>query len=264
MDTTSNFETILIIGIGTLGMVILALGIVFFFLTYQKRLQKQQLQLSRVKAEQQKQLLENTVVSQEKERKRFAADLHDEVGALLSVIKMNLGRIEKKQEEDKLKVLAGETKNYLDDVISQVRRITRDLSPPTLEKFGLVHAMNEFINKATGAQQMNIYFWTSGGQPRFESKLEIAAFRIFQELINNAIKYSQASEVAVKIKYDKENLYLSVCDNGVGFDIKKAEASGLGLKNLESRVGILRGKYKIRSAPGKGTTFILATKIKVL
>ena len=85
--------------VGTFGMVLLALSILFFFITYQKRMLKKQLELNEIRARQQKEILQNTILAQEKERKRIAQDLHDEVGAMLSVVKLNIGRIEKKSKE---------------------------------------------------------------------------------------------------------------------------------------------------------------------
>ena len=124
MDS-GNSQLILVYFIGTVGMILLAAALFFFFVTYQKRLLQKQLEVNKIKQEQQEEIIKNTIQSQEKERKRIARDLHDEVGAMLSVVKLNVGRIEKKSEDQKAKDLAGETKSYLDEVITQVRRISR-------------------------------------------------------------------------------------------------------------------------------------------
>src|SRR5690606_27940057 len=113
---------------------------------YQKKMLKKQLELNETRAKQQEEILRNTITAQEKERKRIAQDLHDEVGAMLSVVKLNVGRIEKKSEEEIAKKLAAETKTYLDEVITQVRRISRSLLPPSLEKLGLFFALEELAN----------------------------------------------------------------------------------------------------------------------
>ncbi|NQU87324.1 MAG: hypothetical protein HQ541_16345 [Mariniphaga sp.] len=257
-----NSDIVLILVIGTMGMVILALGILFFFLTYQKRLQKQQLHLSRIKTEHQEKLLENTVVSQEKERKRFAADLHDEVGAMLSFIKLNLGRIQKKEGNSEITELATESKKHLDQVITQVRRITRDLSPPTLEKLGLVEAVNEFIGWVNKSDAIQIQLYIIGEKARFNPKYEVAVFRIIQELVNNSIKHSETPFISIKLKFNQDWMFLSVSDYGKGFDVEKATSKGLGLKNIESRTSIFKGRYKFKSKPGKGTSFILVAKIQ--
>lgn len=257
MPGSENSEIILVYFIGTVGMILLAAAIVFFFVTYQKRLLVKQLELNKVKADQQEEILRNTIQAQEKERKRIAQDLHDEVGAMLSVVKLNIGRIEKKSEEEKSKELAGETKKYVDDLITQVRRISRALLPPSLEKLGIYFALVEFTNWVNKSELIKIDCWKSGEQIRFDSKDELAVFRIVQELINNAIKHSGAKNIKVNIRFSNNKMNIVLTDNGKGFIIEEKLNSGLGLKNLESRTQILGAKFKIKSKPGKGTTAII-------
>lgn len=256
----ASADLILVYFIGTVGMLLLAGGIFFFFVTYQKRLLNKQLELNLVKQQQQEEIIRNTIRAQEKERKRIAQDLHDEVGAMLSVVKLNVGRIEKKSEEEKAKALATETKTYLDDVITQVRRISRALLPPSLEKLGLFHALEELANWVNKADSLKIVCWKSGEQYRFDSRKELAIFRVVQELINNAIKHSGASVVNVKARFSDGGMAVSVSDNGKGFDIEEKMNTGLGLKNLESRTEIAGARFKMRSEPGKGTTAIIVLK----
>jgi signal transduction histidine kinase len=257
MAEESN-SIILIYFIGTLGMVLLALSIFFFFVTYQKKMLKKQLELNETRAKQQEEILQNTISAQEKERKRIAQDLHDEVGAMLSVVKLNVARIEKKSEEEVAKKLATETKTYLDEVITQVRRISRALLPPSLEKLGLYFALEELANWVNKSDQLKIVCWKSGEQFRFDAKKELAVFRIVQELLNNSIKHSEAGIIHINSRFSpNNNLMISVSDNGKGFELNEKMATGLGLKNLESRTQIMNAKFKMKSTPGKGTTAII-------
>ncbi|QGY42864.1 sensor histidine kinase [Maribellus comscasis] len=243
--------------IGSLGMIILAVAIFFFFVAYQKRLLKKELELSKVKSDQQEEILRNTISAQEKERKRIARDLHDEVGAMLSVVKLNVGQIEKKSESEKAKTLAGETKSYLDEVITQVRRISRDLLPPSLEKLGLSFAIQELVNWINKSGKIEIEYWCTGEPVRFEIKKELAVFRIVQEIVNNALKHAEASRIQIKTRFSNSTLAVSVSDDGKGFDLNEKLETGLGLKNLESRSGMIGAKFKMRSIPGKGTLAII-------
>ncbi len=253
----SNSITVVYL-VGSLGMIFLAISIFFFFLIYQKKMLKKQLELNETRAKQQEEILRNTISAQEKERKRIAQDLHDEVGAMLSVVKLNVGRIEKKSEDEVAKNLAAETKTYLDEVITQVRRISRSLLPPSLEKLGLFFALEELSNWVNKSEQLKIACWKSGDQFRFETKKELAVFRIVQELLNNAIKHSEASNIYINARFSpNNNLLISVTDNGLGFELKEKMVTGLGLKNLESRTQIMDAKFKMKSAPGKGTTAII-------
>ncbi len=238
-------------------MLLLAGGIFFFFIAYQKRLLQKQLELNRVIQNQQEEIIKNTIQSQENERRRIACDLHDEVGAMLSVVKLTVGRIEKKAEAEKAKELASETKNYLDDVILQVRRISRSLLPPSLEKLGLYFALEELANWVNKSDQLAIECWKSGEQFRFESKQELAVFRIVQELVNNAIKHAEASRISIYIRFAKQLVTLVVGDNGKGFLLEEKRQTGLGLRNLESRSEMANAKFKMKSSPGKGTRAII-------
>lgn len=228
-----------------------------FFITYQKRLLKKELEINIIKARQQEEILKNTILSQEKERKRIAQDLHDEVGAMLSVIKLNVSLFERKAENEVIRDFAVETKTYLDDVILQVRRISRALMPPSLEKLGLAVAVEELTDWVNKSGVIKVEFWQSGNVSRLGSKTELAVFRVVQELLNNAIKHSKASVIQVKMHYGSSFFSISVRDNGVGFEPEKLVKTGLGLKNLESRTQLLKARMKLNSAPGKGTTAIL-------
>lgn len=250
---TESTDIVFIYFIGTIGMILLAGGIFFFFVTYQKRLLKKQLEINQVKSDHQEEILRNTISAQEKERKRIAQDLHDEVGAMLSVVKLNVARIEKKAQEVKSKEIAGETKSYLNEVITQVRRISRALLPPSLEKLGLFNALQELANWVNKSDQLEIECRKSGDQFRLEPKNELALFRVTQELINNAIKHSEASLIKINVRFAKAYIAILISDNGKGFDLEEKMNSGLGLKNLESRTQLLGAKFRMRSNPNKGT-----------
>ncbi len=257
MDS-GNSQLILVYFIGTVGMILLAAAIFFFFVTYQKRLLQKQLEVNKIKQEQQEEILKNTIQAQEKERKRIAQDLHDEVGAMLSVVKLNVGRIEKKSEETKAKTLANETKSYLDEVITQVRRISRALLPPSLEKLGLYFAIEELANWVNKAGQIQIVCKKTGEHFRFDNKKELAIFRIVQELLNNAIKYSEAETISIHLRFSgNANLAVVVSDNGKGFELEEKIVTGLGLRNLESRTQIVDARFKLKSTVGKGTRAVI-------
>ncbi|MBN2635036.1 MAG: sensor histidine kinase [Prolixibacteraceae bacterium] len=253
-------ELILVYYIGTFAMILLAVAIFFFFITYQKRLLKKQLEINEVKAAQQEQLLQNTILAQEKERRRVARDLHDEVGAMLSVVKLNVGRLEKKMIESSAKELVVETKTYLDDVITQVRRISRALLPPSLEKFGLFNAIEELGRWVNKSEIINVECLLIGKQYRLDTEKELALFRIVQELINNSLKHAAANKITVVLRYSPNLLCVNYQDNGIGFDLEEKISTGLGLKNLESRTQLLKAKFKMKSKPGAGTSAILCLK----
>lgn len=254
MDSV-NSDIILVYFIGTVGMLLLAGGLVFFFVFYQKRMLAKQLELNKIKRDQQQEILSNTISAQEKERKRIAQDLHDEVGAMLSVVKLNVARIER-QSADKSKVLASETKHFLDDVITQVRGISRSLLPPSLEKLGLLNAIEELASWVNKSDEIKVECRPIGAPFRFELAVELAIFRIVQELVNNAIKHSGGNLISIDIRF-RNSVAVRVRDNGKGFDLGAKMSAGLGLKNLESRTEVVGAKFKMKSSPGKGTVAIV-------
>lgn len=259
-DSNAN-ELILILVIGTLGMLILALGIFFFFVIYQKRLVSKQLELNQIRSKQQEELLRTSIMVQERERRRFAQDLHDDIGAMLSVIKLNLNRLEKKAGEEVTRDIAVDTKNNLDHVIHQIRRLTRDLLPPSLERFGLGSSVQELVGWLPDTENLRVVFHESGEIRRFENNREIAVFRIIQELLNNALKYSDAKRIDIRIRYSREYLCVMVADNGIGFNLGAARGAGLGLQNMEGRANVIQARMKIKSWPGKGSSGILVVTI---
>jgi signal transduction histidine kinase len=185
-----NSEVVIIYFVGTFAMMLLAGGIFFFFVTYQKRLLKKQIELKEIKAAHQEKLLQNSILAQEKERSRVARDLHDEVGAMLSVVKLNVSRLEKKSTESDTRNLVIETKNHLDEVINQVRRISRALLPPSLEKLGLFYALQELGNWVNKSDLIVVECYKIGDQLRLDLEKELALFRIIQELLNNSLKHA--------------------------------------------------------------------------
>lgn len=261
MNGGDGMTLILFLVIGTLAMLILALAIFFFFLVYQKRLLAKEIEVSQIKARQQEDLLRTTIYAQEKERKRFAEDLHDEIGAMLSAIKMNLGRLEKKAPDDNFKGVVSETRGNLDDVILNIRRITRALLPPSLERFGLGYSVEELLGWIAHNEHTQLVFRESGAIRRFDTNIEMAVFRIIQELLNNSLKYAGASEIKILLRYGQKYLTVLVTDNGKGYDVDEARGKGLGLQNLEGRARSLGGVIRIKSKPGKGSSNILIIQI---
>ncbi len=261
MVEDNGLTLILILMAGTLAMLILALGLFFFFVTYQKRIFAKQLEMNQIKSEQQEELLRTTLFAQEKERKRFAEDLHDEIGAMLSAVKLNLARLEKKAEEPVTRNLAANARSNVEEVILHIRRITRALLPPSLERFGLGIAISELISWIEKAENSRMVFHEGGNVRRFDTRKEMTVFRIVQELLNNALKYSAASRIDIRLKYTATHLFALVADNGTGFSVDAARGKGLGLQNLEGRARVMNAQIKIKSRPGFGSSTILALKI---
>ena len=252
---TSNDITIYLV-IGTLTMLGLAGSIILFVVFYQKRLLKNKFTIQQMETDYQKDLLQSTIDSQEKERKRIASDLHDGVGAMLSAAKLNLNMLGTGAiPPEELKEAVGETKEMINETIETVRRISKALLPSSLEKFGLSQALEELCEKLTSSVTA-VVFYEQGEGATIEVSKQLLIYRIVQELVNNAIKHAEASEISVKFNWREGGLLFEVNDDGKGFDLKAIQGDikkGVGLYNIENRASLLNGEVTFDSQPGQGT-----------
>lgn len=190
---------------------------------------------------------------QEKERDRMARDLHDRLGSMLSAIKVNMNAMEvrldqMRQDRQYLKV-AG----LLDEAVKELRRISHDMAAGTLSRFGLEKALRDLRDTVHISGRLSVELKAFGLEHRLERSVEIAAYRIVQELMSNVLKHASASEVSIAVTRTPGRLNVMVTDDGIGFD-PTHRAPGIGLENVRSRAAGLGGSMMVDSHPGKGTT----------
>ncbi|MPR35431.1 sensor histidine kinase [Cytophagaceae bacterium SJW1-29] len=218
-----------------------------FIIYYQKKRLEQEKNLRDVEKNYQRMLLETALNSEEAERRRIAQDLHDDIGTMLSLTKLSLNQLHKNmnKEDPRSEFTLHKAQSLVEETIIHVRRITRDLVPTTLEQFGLVAAIEEFIHRLSDNVSLTVHFQCDTEHiPRLSPRVELALYRIMQELVNNAIKHANCDEIEIDLHLDKGKLELQVTDNGKGFDVKGLEPSqqeGLGLRNIESRLSVING-----------------------
>ncbi len=249
-------QVFLLIVIGTGGMLILSGAIVLFITFYQKKMVEARLKQQLLESQMQQKVLEATLESQESERSRVAGDLHDSIGGMLSAVRVGLSAIARQMPNPS--VMEAQ-KQMLDDTIESVRKISRDLMPATLEKFGLVPAVRELCERMRITTKIEIGVMELGTSRKIDRKRELMVYRIAQELLNNAFKHSQATYIEVVFHF-KENLYLIVEDNGVGIDVKQEAEAGrksLGLFNIRSRVQLLGASVMIDRDKKDGSKIIV-------
>jgi signal transduction histidine kinase len=202
----------------------------------------------------QKERMLNEIAILENERKRMAYDLHDGLGPMLSAIKLNINSIETNTDEDK--AIIQKASNHIDDAIKNMRSISYNLLPVTLERKGLFEALREFIEYSSAKSKLPIQLFLKH-QVEVPKEKEIHIFRILQEIIHNSIKHAQAKNLYIGFGYEEERIVIFAKDDGIGFDVAKIKetSGGLGLKSIESRADILNCLVLIESSPGKGTTW---------
>jgi PAS domain S-box-containing protein len=206
-------------------------------------------------------IFEVMIETEEKERQRLASDIHDEVGPLLSSLKMYIEMLNHKK--DKQEYIKMKLQDLVIDTINNVREVSNALSSNLLINYGLDSAIKSFINKQKEIIQID--FKTNLNEKRFGIKIETVYYRIFKELVNNTLKHAQATKINIDLHYKDKNLVLKYTDDGIGFDmasLKKQKNKGLGLSNIANRVKTIYGEYSIISEKNKGLKFELKTKIK--
>ncbi|HYH15183.1 MAG TPA: ATP-binding protein [Flavisolibacter sp.] len=247
LQATKTTNTSLILLLGTVGMLILVIGLVVFIILHQRRVSRYQLQLQKLEQEQQKVLINASVRLQEEERQRIAADLHDDAGPLLATARLYLS--ENLVNQDKATQLQSiyQARQILDDTIQLIRNISHSLMPPTLKNFGLESAINDLTQKISGSGSINASSRFHDYKDRLKPEKELLIFRIVQELVNNILKHSNSSFIHITQNVQQNRFLLRVHHDGRGIvqtDFEKLNKSniGLGLKNISSRLRVAQGK----------------------
>ncbi len=193
--------------------------------------------------------------TEERERRRFAEDIHDGLGPLLSTIKLYVNELASDE-------IPGEEKkdsiNYInqliDDAVSDIRTTANNLTPRVIHEYGLVSAVEEFCNNISRTQKLTIAVIKPGKNPDLGKNSEINLYRIINELINNTIKHSDARKATIEFTVWGKKLLVQYSDTGKGFDYRHYDnrIKGEGISNIITRVGSIDGKIKIFSEEGKG------------
>ena len=189
----------------------------------------------------------------EQERRRVARDLHDELGQLLSAIKLDLGRIRRTQPGDEINALLDGAGSTIEQAIAQVRSIATQLRPSSLDDLGFVAAARWLVEKTENRLDVPVRW--NGPSTDLDLPLPIATalFRILQEALTNIGRYAQASYIEVRFRSLGDRVELEVQDDGNGFDTSRAQrGSGLGLMGMKERAESHQGRLQIESAPGEG------------
>lgn len=211
-------------------------------------------------AEQQKLITETTIQAQEKERNELARELHDNINQILATVKMFLNMA--KDDENAREDLVTRSYQNVNLAIEEIRKLSKSLVAPSLEDIGLAEALQDLIEEINVNKgiKIELNFENYTGK-KISSGMKLMFYRIAQEQLNNILKHAKATYIAISLKTDEENIFMSIADNGIGFDLSK-KAKGIGLKNIGSRVEFYSGKLDIFSAPGKGCKLEIKLPVK--
>jgi len=208
-------------------------------------------------------ILDTIVSTEEREREKFARNLHDELGPLLSSIKMYVNSLASNTEKHKHDFIIAQLKKILTEVIQSTKEISNDLSPHVLASYGLLAALEWFINQLK--PYISISLESNLKEERYPSSLELSMYRIIKELINNTLKHAQASMITIKLHLILKSVHLIYSDNGIGFKNNwqdNIESMGMGMSNIISRSRLINATSKFFNNAPHGMSFEMEVPVE--
>ncbi|HEX5025173.1 MAG TPA: sensor histidine kinase [Agriterribacter sp.] len=255
-DQNQEILFLVILG-GLLAMLLVGFIVAMLFL-YQRKQYRQRRELASVKEEYEQELLKSQLEIQESTLKSIAQELHDNIGQVLSVVKLSLAVLPLEKEHQAYAPLQ-HIKEIFNKAVYDVADLTKSLHTDRIEQIGLVESIRfdlETLRK-TGLIEVNME--ELGTPYHLGKQTEIFIFRIFQELINNILKHAKATQITASLNYTADDAFVfSVRDNGIGFNMQDkrddvSPLSGVGLKSMLNRAKLIGAKMDFSSEPGKGT-----------
>lgn len=258
-QTMNDPRYIVIIGIAV--MLLLFASFLSAFIISQRKKIKYHKEMQALRESQQNQLIEAAVRSEEIERHRIAEELHDEVGAILSSSKLHIQGIKTESLDERDKQLHEKGKELLDDGIQKVRSISHNLHSNILKEFGLNEAIQHFINKLIKGTLINASVSLDEKYTTQNPENDMSIYRMVQELVNNILKHANAKEIKITSTYIDNRLDIIISHDGSGlsqeqFEELRYKKEGLGLKNIQNRVILLKGEIGFSKSPGENKILI--------
>lgn len=250
---------LIIISLSIATLLLLSLSILGFRLSRNaKKLSAQKeitylQQLNEVESQQQLELTQALLQGEEKERKRLAGDLHDGLGGMLAGVKINLSRMLKYNSQEIFSNDLPRVIKQLDNSVNELRRIAKNMMPETLMNSGLEVALKDMCESLL-SDKTKIDFQALRIQSDIPQETQVTIYRIVQELLANAIRHANPKNILVQCSQNKNRFFITVEDDGKGFDKNDTANNGIGLVNVKNRVNFLEGHFEIHSNIGDGTT----------
>jgi two-component system, NarL family, sensor kinase len=259
MQQNPELYFVTIIGI-ILGLLLVGFIVTILFL-YQKRQRKQEEEMLQMKDSYEKEALLSQLEIQENTFKTIAQELHDNIGQLLSVVKITLAGLPLEKDHKAYDLIAN-SQQVLHKAIADLSNLTKSLHTDRIAELGLIESIwfeSEAINNA---RLLKVNFESEGHEYHFDEQTSIYLFRIFQETLNNTLKHAKATTLDVNLKYTDDAFIMHIQDDGIGFALNEKKlttspGSGVGLKSLYNRAGIIGAEITIESKPGMGTSVLI-------
>jgi two-component system, NarL family, sensor kinase len=239
----------------TLVILLLAVFIILIVVQQLRRKQKHLLEKQQLQAQYQQGILETQLEIQEQTLKIISGEIHDNIGQTLSLVKLNLNTLPL-LIDDTVRKKVETAREQVTKAINDLRDLGRNLHGDKIAEIGLEEAIAGQLKIIQNSGQFVTVLDITGTCHPLEPRLQMVLFRMTQELLNNAVKHSGATQITVTLSFTMSGITLSVSDNGVGFDPQRLNAgqTGIGLTNIYNRAGLISANVCVRSSPGIGTT----------
>lgn len=247
-------DIVLTVVVTTLLILLLVAGVVITMVLANRRHVQQEVKIAQMQVEYEKELRNAEHEVQEQVLSNVARELHDNIGQLLTLIRIQLEQ--EKLDDDVLTERLAPVDATITDTIDQVRLLSHNLSTEYLETHGLIYALEKEADRLSKLRRMGVHWQVQGDEPAFDKGRRIMIFRMVQEVINNTLKHAVAKNIHIQLN-TVNGFKLVLSDDGRGFDKEKvfAENKGAGLQNMLKRARLAGVELKIESSIGKGSIF---------
>lgn len=246
-------------------MSIITSMLIFVGVIFIKKIFNLQKRIDELRKQSENRVLNAVIVTEEKERQRFAKDLHDGLGPLLSMMKMSVSALLKSEMKPPDRDIIANIDTLVTESITTIKEVSNNISPHILDNFGLTSAVNSFVAKITSQHPISISVRSNKPDERLDYNVEVVLYRVILELITNTLKHSDARSASIDIASQDAQLSVTYKDDGRGFDPDKLEQfqSGMGFSNISSRVKSIHGQLDIGSRPGEGIEVNITVQLTI-
>ena len=251
-------NTIVVFFLGTSILMLFAFTLIIFLIVHKKKRYQHILEKQQMEHNYRNQLLLSRLEVQEQSFKYFSEEIHDNIGQLLSIVKMQLYSIRSSSHEAEVITKATDCNELLGKAITDLRNISHTLNTAFVSNAGIADAIEKDLEYIRSAKDVKCTLHVSGEEYSLGNEQELLIFRIIQEAIGNAIKHGAPSAIDVYLDYKPSGLSVMIEDNGSGFNTHENAKGGIGLNNMYVRTNLLKGDLQVTSVKEKGTTIKLS------
>lgn len=238
--------------------ILLSASIISFALLYSNRARRHQKALQLKEKQKQLELLNATINAQERERERIGADIHDDIGPMLSTTKLLINKFKYLDKKEDVTQHIKRLEAQLDEAIERVREVAKNLVPQVLVEFGLVEAISDLCSRINEGGDVKAKMEVDPAIPIFDRTQELALYRIIQEFCTNTLKYAKASQIFIQFKVSGNGFVLELSDDGIGIAQEHLqEKGGLGLNNMHARAKSIGADMQLETKRSIGTRILL-------